>query len=79
MSRSRGRLSAELKFEVALAAAKGLKTLNKLSNQFGTYPNQISERKCGLLEHVPNVFCNFRARQQWEQEGLQPELYEQIR
>jgi len=78
MSKSRRRFSAEFKFEVALEAAKGLKTLNELSGQFSVHPNQISDWKRGLLENGPTVFSNPSARQQREQETLQVELYEQI-
>jgi transposase-like protein len=43
-SKSRRRFRAEFKFEVTLETAKGLRTLNELSNQFDVHPNQISER-----------------------------------
>ena len=78
MSRSRRRFSADFKFGVALEAAKGLKTLNELSSQFGIHPNQISDWKRELLESGSMVFSNPAARQQREQESLQAELYEQI-
>jgi transposase-like protein len=78
MSKNRRRFSAEFKFKVALEAAKGLKTLNELSSEFGVHPNQISEWKRQLLESGPTVFSNPAARKQQEQEALQAELYEQI-
>ena len=78
MSKSRRRFSAEFKFEVALEAAKGLKTLNELSSQFGVHPNQVSDWKRDLLESGPTVFSNTGARQQRTLEVLQSELYEQI-
>jgi putative transposase len=78
MSKNRRRFSAEFKFEVALEAAKGLKTLNELSGQFSVHPNQIGDWKRGLLENGPTIFSNPSARQQREQEALQSELYEQI-
>jgi putative transposase len=78
MSRNRRRFSAEFKFEVALEAAKGLKTLSELSSQFGVHPNQISGWKRELLENGVTVFSHPSTRQQREQEALQSELYEQV-
>jgi putative transposase len=78
MSKSRRRFSAEFKFEVALEAAKGLKTLNELSSQFGVHPNQVSDWKRELFENGTIVFSNPSARQQREREALQSELYEQV-
>ena len=78
MTKRRRRFSAEFKFQVALEAAKGLKTLNELSSQYGVHPNQISGWKRELLEGGATVFSNNSARQLREQEALQTELYEQI-
>ena len=78
MSKKRRRFSSEFKFRVALEAAKGLKTLSELSNQYGVHANQISSWKRELLEGGTAVFCSNSARQLREQEALQTELYEQI-
>ena len=78
MPKSRRRFSAEFKFQVALEAAKGLKTLNELASEHSVHPNQISQWKRELLENGTRLFSNQRDRQQREQEGLQAELYEQI-
>lgn len=78
MSKTRRRHSAEFKFQVALEAAKGLKTVNELSSQFSVHPNQISQWKRELLEGGVSLFSSKKAHQQREQEALQAELYEQI-
>ena len=39
------RHSAQFKFKVALAAAKGTKTLSELASEFGLHLSQISEWK----------------------------------
>ncbi len=78
MSKKRRRFGAEFKFQVALEAAKGLKTLNELSSQYGVHSNQISSWKRELLEDGVTVFSSNSARQLREQEALQTELYEQI-
>jgi transposase-like protein len=41
MLTQRKRYRAELKFQVALEAARGLQTINELSSQHGVHPNQI--------------------------------------
>ena len=78
MSKTRLRFSAEFKFKVALEAAKGTKTLNELSGEYGVHPNQISSWKRELLAGGATLFCSRNAREQREQEVLQAELYEQI-
>ena len=78
MSKRRRRFSAEFKFKVALDAAKGTKTLNELSSEYGVHANQISAWKRELLEGGATLFSSKMAREQREQEMLQTELYEQI-
>jgi transposase-like protein len=78
MSKRRRRFSAGFKFKVALEAAKGTKTLNELSSEYGVHANQISAWKRELLEGGATLFSSKKARQQREQEMLQTELYEQI-
>jgi transposase-like protein len=74
----RKRRSAQFKFEVALEAAKGTKTLNQLAGEYELHPSQISEWKHRLLDEGTIVFSTTTARQQREQEARQTELYEQI-
>lgn len=74
----RKRHSAQFKFQVALDAAKGTKTLNQLASEYEVHPSQISEWKRQLLEEGISVFNASTARQQREQEALQATLYEQI-
>ena len=78
MAKTRRRFSAEFKFKVALAAAKGTKTLNELSSEYGVHPNQISGWKRELMDGGATLFSSKNARQQRDQEALQTELYEQI-
>jgi transposase-like protein len=72
------RHSAQFKFQVALDAAKGTKTLNELASQYELHPSQISEWKSQLVEEGASIFTTTTARQQKEQEALHAELYEQI-
>jgi len=72
------RHSGELKFKVALEAAKGRKTLSELASEYRLHPSQISEWKGQLLREGSSVFGTTTVRQQKEQEAVQAELYEQI-
>ena len=76
--RKRRRHNARFKFKVALEAAKGTKTVNKLASEFELHPSQISEWKHRLLDEGSGVFKTSAGRQQREQEAVQAELYEQI-
>jgi transposase-like protein len=78
MSKKRRRYSAQFKFQVALEAAKELKTINQLASEHGLHPNQISQWKRQLFEEGAVVFSNNRMQQQRKQEAIQTELYEQI-
>ena len=50
MSKKRRQYSAQYKFQVAMEAAKGNKTLSELSSETGIHPNQISGWKRQLLD-----------------------------
>jgi putative transposase len=74
----RRRHSAQFKFEVALEAAKGTKTLSELASEYQLHPRQISAWKRDLVESGPDVFSKRRARREREQAAREAELYEQI-
>ena len=74
----RKRHSGEFKFKVALAAAKGTKTLSELAQEYQLHPSQISDWKQQLLAEGVSVFNRRNARQQREQAALETQLYEQI-
>ena len=76
MSVRRRRHSPDVKFRVALTAAKEQKTISQLSSEFGLHPTQISDWKKQLLEKGKTVFqSNGKHKLQITQES---ELYEQI-
>jgi transposase-like protein len=74
----RKQYSAQFKFQVALEAAKGTKTIHELASEYEIPPSQISEWKSQLLKDGTRVFSTTTARQQRDQEAVQAELYEQI-
>jgi transposase-like protein len=78
MSRKRRSFSASFKAKVALAAARGDKSLSELASQHGVYPNQISAWKKQLLEGVNELFEDGRKRTTVDEAGEAARLYEEI-
>ena len=56
MTRKRRNHSPEFKAKVALAAAKGDKTVSELAQQFNLHPNQITTWKKELIENAASLF-----------------------
>jgi len=61
--RPRRNHSPAFKAKVALAAAKGEKTLAELAVQFDVHPNQITQWRGQLLEGAAGVFGNEARRE----------------
>jgi transposase-like protein len=78
MTGKRKQYNAQYKFETALEAAKGLKTINQLAGEKGLHPNQVSQWKRQLLAEGTSIFGNGSAHQKGEAAKLETELYEQI-
>jgi len=78
MTKKRNRYSAQFKFQVALDAAKGQKTINEIASEQGLHPNQVSHWKRKLMEEGPGVFSNKTLRDQRQQEAAEAEFFEQI-
>ena len=58
MTRKRRNHSPEFKAKVALAAAKGDKTVAELAQQYNLHANQISTWKKELLENAAMIFAS---------------------
>jgi putative transposase len=78
VSVKRKRRTAKFKFELALEAAKGQKTINELASANELHPSQISQWKRQLLEEGEHLFRTGANRQEREQAAVEAELYEQI-
>ena len=78
MSTKRKRHSAQFKFQVALEAAKGTKTVNQLASEYNLRPNQVSQWKRQLLDAGPTVFRTATLQQDREQAVREAALFEQI-
>lgn len=44
------------KAKVALEAAKGMKTINEIAQEYGVHPTQVGQWKKELLEHAGSLF-----------------------
>lgn len=78
MSKRRKTHSATFKSKVALAAAKGDKTLSELASRHGVHANQISKWKAQLLEGASEIFRDGRRKKRDDTSATEAELYEQI-
>jgi len=79
LTKKRKQYKAEFKFQVALEAIKGLKTVNQVASEHELHPNQVSQWKRQLLAQGAIIFDNGAVQQQ-QREVAQTEaqLYEQI-
>ena len=78
MSSKRRQHSPELKFKMALEAAKGSRTIAEIASEAGIHPNQITQWKGQLLDQGPTLFQRNGDRSLRELQERETELYEQI-
>ena len=78
MSKKRRQYREKYKFQVALEAAKGHKTMSELASEHSLHPTQIREWKQKLLEEGPSIFSRDHDRREQEQAAQEVGLYEQI-
>ena len=78
MKNKRRNHSAQLKAKVALAAAKGDKTISELASEFDVHPNQIAQWKKQLLRSLPELFSRSRQKDKQKRDELTEYLYQQI-
>jgi putative transposase len=78
MGKPRRQYGEQFKFKVALEAAKGLRTINEIANEYELHPNQVSSWKQQLLADGPGVFSRKRERGQSAMAEQEAALYEQI-
>ena len=78
MAIKRKRHSAEFKFEVALEAAKELRTASQIASEREVHPNQISQWKKQLLDEGVSIFSNKNFLNEKKQNEREAALYEQI-
>ena len=78
MQNKRRNHSAAFKAKVALAAARGDKTIAELASEYQIHPTQITQWKNQLLESLPEIFSRRRRNHQHQQDELTAQLYQQI-
>jgi len=78
MTIKRKRHSAEFKFDVALEAAKELRTASQIASEREVHPNQISQWKKQLLDEGVSIFSNKNFLNEKKQNEREAALYEQI-
>ena len=78
MSKNRNHYSSQFKFQVALEAAKGMKTINQLASEHSLHPNLISLWKRQLIEQGPEIFNHNTTRPRQQLLAREAELFEQI-
>ncbi len=76
--KTRTTYSADLKAKLALEVIKGNRTLAEIASEAQVHPNLLALWKRQLLESLPTVFADKRARENKEQEALTDQLYQQI-
>ena len=78
MKQERKRYSGEFKAKLALEVVKGQRTLNEIASESGVHPTQLLQWKKQLLDNLPAVFADKRAKEQKTQEEHEAQLYQQI-
>ncbi len=78
MKRERKHYTGEFKARLALAVVKGQRTLNEIASESGVHPTQLLQWKKQLLDSLPAVFADKRAKEQKLQEEHEAQLYQQI-
>ena len=76
--KKRKQYSTQFKFQVALEASKGTKTVNQIASERELHPNQVSQWKRQLLETGNQLFENGGGQARAKPEQAPAELYEQI-
>ena len=62
MRRGRRNHSSGFKAKVALAAARGEKTMAQLASEYEVHPNQIGQWRKTLLDSAPDLFQDGRSK-----------------
>lgn len=70
--------TVEQKAKVALAAIKGLKTVNEIAQQYGVHPTQVNQWKKELLDNASSVFESKRGPKSVNAESDPDRLYAKI-
>ena len=78
MKGKRRRHSAELKVKVAVAAIRGVSTVQAIAGKYEVHPTLVAKWKKEALAGLPTVFSNGAAKHDEDEERQREQLYEQI-
>jgi len=78
MPKKRNHYSSQFKFQVAMEAARGMKTINQLASEHSVHPNVVSQWKRQLLNEGPEIFNNSSSHLHQQLQTRETELFEQI-
>lgn len=78
MRKERRQYAAKFKFEVALEAAKELKTISEIASQHAVHPTQVKQWKKQLQEEGASIFGEKVSKSEQAQSEAEARLYEQI-
>ena len=70
--------SAELKGKVAVAAIRGVSTVQEIASKYEVHPTLAAKWKKEALAGLPTVFANGAGRYDKDEKRLREQLYEQI-
>ena len=74
MKGKRRRHSAELKVKVAVAAIRGVSTVQEIAGQYEVHPTLVAKWKKEALAGLPTVFSNGAAKQDKDEERQREQL-----
>ncbi len=78
MKGKRRQHSAELKSKMALAALRGVSTVQEIAGKYEVHPTLVAKWKKEALAGLPGVFSGGTVKRDASEERLRERLYEQI-
>lgn len=78
MAIKRKQYSAQMKFRVAVEAAKGTQTISEIASKHKVHPTQVSNWKQHLVKNGASLFEGKLSNGTKESDETERELYEQI-
>lgn len=78
MTNGKRQYAAEFKSKAVLEMLRGELTVSELAGKYEVHPTQLHKWKKHLLESMPEIFGQKRAKVEKDDEELKAELYQQI-
>lgn len=78
MKKQRRKHTAEFKARVALEAIRGVKTISEIAAEFEIHPVMVGNWKKEMLEHLPELFDNKRAKKEKDTDKETDQLHRKV-